>query len=35
MTMPRITAQDVLQAIARREIKVYYQPQYDVLTNRM
>lgn len=35
MTMPRITVQDVLQAIARREIKVYYQPQYDVLTNRM
>lgn len=35
MTQPRITAQDVLQAIARGEIKAYYQPQYDVLTNRM
>lgn len=31
----RITVQDVLQAIARDEIKAYYQPQYDVLTNRM
>ena len=31
----RITAQDVLQAMARGEIKAYYQPQYDVLTNRM
>lgn len=30
-----ITAQDVLQAIARGEIKAYYQPQYDVLTNKM
>lgn len=31
----KITTQDVLQAIARGEIKAYYQPQYDVLTNRM
>lgn len=31
----RITVQDVLQAMARREIKAYYQPQYDVLTNKM
>jgi len=30
-----ITAQDALQAIARGEIKAYYQPQYDVLTNKM
>lgn len=30
-----IAVQDVLQAIARHEIKAYYQPQYDVLTNRM
>ncbi len=30
-----ITVQDVLQAIARGEIKAYYQPQYDVLTNKM
>ena len=35
MTCPRPTAQDVLQAIARGEIKAYYQPQYDVLTNKM
>lgn len=31
----RITVQDVLQAMARGEIKAYYQPQYDVLTNKM
>lgn len=35
MMYPRPTAQDVLQAIARGEIKAYYQPQYDVLSNRM
>ena len=35
MTYSRPTAQDVLQAIARGEIRPYYQPQYDVLTNRM
>lgn len=35
MTYSRPTAQDVLQAIARGEIKAYYQPQYDVLTNQM
>ncbi|MBQ2953491.1 MAG: EAL domain-containing protein [Clostridia bacterium] len=35
MTYPRPTAQDVLQAMARGEIRPYYQPQYDVLTNRM
>ena len=35
MTYSDITAQDVLQAIARGEIKAYYQPQYDVLTNKM
>ena len=31
----RITVQDVLQAMARGEIKAYYQPQYDVLTNKL
>lgn len=30
-----ITVQDVLHAIARGEIKAYYQPQYDVLTKQM
>ena len=35
MTYSRPTAQDVLQAIARGEIRPYYQPQYDVLTNKM
>ena len=35
MTYSRPTVQDVLQAMARGEIKAYYQPQYDVLTNKM
>lgn len=30
-----ITAQDVLEAIRNHEIQVYYQPQYDALTNKM
>lgn len=30
-----ITAQDVLRAIQDHEIQVYYQPQYDALTNKM
>lgn len=30
-----ITAQDVLKAIQDHEIQVYYQPQYDALTNKM
>lgn len=30
-----ITAQDVLKAIQNHEIQVYYQPQYDALTNKM
>lgn len=30
-----IKAQDVLEAIRNHEIQVYYQPQYDALTNKM
>lgn len=31
----RIPVEEILAAIERREIQVYYQPLYDVLTNRM
>ena len=30
-----ITLQDVLNALENHEIKAYYQPQYDCLTNKM
>ncbi len=35
MIQPNPTVQDVLRAIDNGEIKVYYQPQYDVLTDQM